>query len=244
MDAVEAPYESMNRRQLLLAFGRASLGAAGLWTLGCASGMVLADGGAPEEGGRTDARDPGDAIDASPFADGSACRPTRSDVLGPFHRAGAPSRTAIASPTEAGVRLALGGIVLGADCATPLAGATLDVWQADATGAYPEPDAPAEPFRLRGMLATAPDGTWALDTIRPGNYRNGPGWRPAHLHFIVSAPGHRALTTQLYFAGDPYLPPNDSCSGCGSNDPARVIELTPGSNGRLVGEFRIVLARA
>jgi len=176
--------------------------------------------------------------------DASLCPPTTRDVLGPFYREGAPSRMAIASPTEAGTRIALGGIVLGADCMTPLVGAVLDIWQADASGAYHEPTEPGEPFRLRGQVMSAADGTWAIDTIRPGNYPNGLGWRPAHLHFLVSAPGHRTLTTQLYFEGDPYLPPNDSCLGCGSDDPARVIPLSPTSAGGLMGDFRIVLARS
>ena len=34
--------------------------------------------------------------------------------------------------------------------------------------------------------------------------------------------------TQIYFAGDPYLAPNDSCTTCGSDDPARIIALIPG----------------
>ena len=218
----------MNRRQLLAALGRATVGVTGLYVLGgCGS---EGDGPTP--------------LDAGAASDAGLCRPTTRDVLGPFHREGAPSRAAIASASEAGTRIALGGIVLGDDCSTPLVGAALDIWQADASGLYHEPTEPGEPFRLRGQVASAADGTWAIDTIRPGNYRNGPGWRPAHLHFIVSAPGHRTLTTQLYFADDPYLPPNDSCTGCGSDDPARIIPLSAGGGGGLVGDFRIVLARA
>jgi catechol 1,2-dioxygenase len=213
---------------MLFAMGRAVLGVGGLYVLG----------GCGDEG------EGGTPLDAGTGRDASLCPPTSRDVLGPFYREGAPSRMAIASPAEAGTRIALGGIVVGADCTTPLVGATLDVWQADATGAYHEPTEPGEPFRLRGQLMSAADGTWALDTIRPGNYPNGSGWRPAHLHFLVSAPGHRTLTTQLYFEGDPYLPPNDSCLGCGSDDPARVIPLRAGSGGGLVGDFRIILARS
>jgi catechol 1,2-dioxygenase len=179
-----------------------------------------------------------DLIDAAD----AACRATTDDVLGPFHRPGSPSRTMIASATEAGDRIALDGVVLADDCATPLAGAALDVWQADASGAYHEPGA-GEPFRLRGNVAAAADGTWMVDTIKPGNYRNGPGWRPAHIHFIVSHPGYRSVTTQLYFAGDPYLPPNDSCTSCGSDDPARIIPLVARAGGGFAAQFPIVLAR-
>jgi protocatechuate 3,4-dioxygenase beta subunit len=213
--------------------------------LGTSSGLVVLSscgggGGGDDDGVMLDATD---GTDALVLPDGAICRTTTNDVLGPFHRDGAPSRMMIASATEPGDRIALGGIVLADDCATPLVGAALDIWQADATGAYHEPAA-GEPFRLRGKVGAAADGTWAIDTIRPGNYRNGPGWRPAHIHFIVAHPGYRTLTTQLYFAGDPFLPPNDSCTSCGSDDPARIIPLVARAGGGFTADFRIVLARA
>jgi catechol 1,2-dioxygenase len=216
----------LDRRRFLARLGRFSVGAAGLVVVGCGDG-------APEL-----------ALDAAAGLDAAGCAPTRGDVLGPFHRPGAPSRMTIASATEPGLRLAIGGAILGEDCVSPLAGATIDVWQADAMGGYHEPDA-GEPFRLRGVVTTAADGTWMVDTIRPGNYQTAPGaWRPAHIHVIVSAPGYRSLTTQLYFAGDPFLPPNDSCTTCGSDDPARVVALVAGPSGALRGELAMVLARA
>ncbi len=218
----------LDRRALLRLLGGASAGAAGLALFG-----ACGDGGGP-----------GGDLDARILSDGAVCRATTADVLGPYHRAGAPSRMMIAAATEAGDRLALDGVVLADDCATPLVGAMLDVWQADASGAYHEPTAAGGPYRLRGKLATAADGTWMLDTVRPGNYQTGPGaWRPAHVHVIVSHPGYRTVTTQLYFAGDPYLPPNDSCTSCGSDDPARIIALTPRAGGGLAGALRVVLAR-
>ncbi|NIN19808.1 MAG: hypothetical protein GTN82_17795, partial [Candidatus Aminicenantes bacterium] len=52
-----------------------------------------------------------------------------------------------------------------------------------------------------------------------GRYRIMSGFRPAHIHFKVSHPGHEVLVTQLYFYGDPYLWPNDACGkACKSND--------------------------
>ena len=83
-----------------------------------------------------------------------------------------------------------------------------------------------------------------LETVIPGHYENGPGaWRPAHIHVTISAPGHASVTTQLYFAGDPYLAPNDGCpDACDSGDPDRIIALEP-SEGKSVGTWRIVLAR-
>jgi protocatechuate 3,4-dioxygenase beta subunit len=218
----------MDRRSWLRLVGRAS---AGIALVGCGGG--LADD------------DPLDAApgDAPLLPDGAECAPTTADVLGPFYRDGAPSRMELAALTEPGDRLALDGIVYSDDCATPLVGAVLDVWQADATGAYHEPNAAGGPYRLRGKVTTADDGTWSLSTIRPGNYENGPGgWRPAHIHFTVSHFGYRTVTTQLYFAGDPFLPPNDSCTACGSDDPLRVIALAASKNG-LAGSWPVVLAR-
>jgi catechol 1,2-dioxygenase len=218
---------TLDRRELLRWIGRTSAGLAGMSLLGgCADDA------------------PGDLdLDAAlPGADAAACPATTSDVLGPYYLPGAPSRMTIASPTEPGERLHLEGILTGPDCA-PLAGALLDVWQSDKDGTYYQA-AGTEPFRLRGTLMTAADGTWQLDTIRPGNYMLGAAsWRPAHIHFTVSQPGFRTLTTQIYFAGDPFLPPNDGCTNCGSDDPARIVPLSAGGTG-LQGSLEIALARA
>lgn len=226
----------LHRRELLRWIGRASAGVVAVRVgAACGHGSTVA--------GPLDAA----ALDAAALDDaGEACRVSTGDVLGPYHRPGAPSRMAIASATEPGERLRLDGVVLADDCTTVLAGAGLDVWQADAAGGYHEPAAAgSEPYRLRGKLAAAADGTWALDTIRPGNYRlDASSWRPAHVHVTVTHPGYRPLTTQLYFAGDRYLPPNDGCTTCGSDDPARILPLVPGFAGGWRGEWRVILQRA
>ena len=223
---------TMDRRRWLRWAGSAS-GIALLASCGGSSGDD--DGVLPVDASSTD---------ALVLPDGALCRATTGDVLGPFYRDGAPSRAIIADPTEPGERLQLDGIVHADDCTTALAGVTIDVWQADATGAYHEPTEVPGPYRLRGKLTTAADGTWSLSTIKPGNYENGPNlWRPAHLHFIVSAPGFRSVTTQIYFAGDPFLPPNDSCGSCASDDPARIVALAQTKLG-LAGELPLILARA
>ncbi len=171
---------------------------------------------------------------------GESCAPTRPDAQGPFFAPGAPSRTALATASEPGAALSILGRVLQEDCVTPIEGALLDVWQADAAGNYH--DAGTD-YRLRGQMLTDAAGEYGMTTIKPGAYQTSPGaWRPAHLHFTVSKPGFLPVTTQLYFAGDPFLPPNDSCTGCGSDDEDRVIALTE-AQGVLVGEFRIVLRR-
>ncbi len=181
----------------------------------------------------------GPAVDAAPVHD-AACRATAADVLGPFYLPGAPSRMQLAAAAEPGERLAIAGTVLGADC-TPLAGVLLDVWQADKDGAYH--GGAVDQFRLRGTVMTDASGRFEVETIRPGNYQQAPGlWRPAHLHVTLSHPAHRSVSTQLYFAGDRYLPPNDSCGACGSDDPDRVIALAGSAAAGWSGTVTLALA--
>lgn len=177
--------------------------------------------------------DAGERVDAQ-----EVCTPTGSDVEGPFHRSGAPHRAALVGPEEPGEPMGIEGVVVDIDC-RPLAGTNLDIWQADASGQY---DSDSTDYRLRAQVVTDDDGHFSFTSIKPGHYPNGNGFRPAHVHFIVSRAGFRPLTTQLYFAGDPYLPPNDSCGVCNSWDETHIIELTPKA-GTLQGWFQIVLER-
>src|SRR5262245_32896030 len=71
---------------------------------------------------------------------------TESDIEGPFYKPGAPFRPRLAGASAKGLRLVVSGRVLGTDC-RPIPGAILDVWQADAAGAYDHVG-----FELRGKL--------------------------------------------------------------------------------------------
>lgn len=127
-----------------------------------------------------------------------ACAVTAANIEGPFYKPGAPSRAVLASSRDPGEPLVLTGAVRSTSCA-PIAGAILDVWHADARGGYDN-----DGWGLRGTLATDAHGRWQLRTIVPGRYLNGRRYRPTHVHVKLRAPGHRPLTTQLYFEGDPY----------------------------------------
>ncbi len=180
-----------------------------------------------------------------PDADSSytdpACRATTGDVQGPFFIPGAPMRARIAEDREPGTRLLIAVEVLAEGCAEAASGVLVDIWQADRAGGYHEAD---RQYRLRGQVVTPADGRFTVDTIQPGNYQQAPGlWRPAHLHFTFSHPDYVAVTTQLYFAGDPYLPPNDSCGSCNSEDTDRVLALSTDGQGRLTGNWKVVLRR-
>ena len=182
---------TLSRRHLLQSFGLATLAAA------CtrkAAGVAVADGGsaAPATFAPTI---------AIPDDDGPpplVCEPTADNLEGPFWKRGAPFRAQLADASTRGMLMAIGGQVFGHDC-RPLAGATLDVWHADAAGDYDNTG-----WKLRGRLTSGDDGRWHVDSIVPGRYLNGARYRPRHVHVKLTAPGHRELTTQLYFPGDPY----------------------------------------
>lgn len=160
--------------------------------------------------------------------DAGACEPTQADALGPFFESGAPNRMVIAAADEPGDRLLVeGSLVDSVDCVRPLSGYTIDIWQADVNGVYYGTGAG---YRLRGRMTTAADGTFAVETIKPGFYETSSGPRPAHLHARVWTPGGaERLVTQLYFEGDAFLGPADGCQPptCFSGDPARVLRLEP-----------------
>jgi catechol 1,2-dioxygenase len=101
----------------------------------------------------------------------------------------------------------------------PLAGARIEVWQSDDEGRYDSQDEHQPDVNLRGTFVADDEGCYWFRTVKPNSYPvpvDGPvgelltaigrhPMRPAHIHFKVAAPGHRALTTHLFVAGDPYL---------------------------------------
>lgn len=120
------------------------------------------------------------ALSASAPAQSPSCAPTKPDMLGPFYKPDAPERAVT------GHGLVVSGTVRSSKGCGPLAGARLEWWSADGRGEYQD--------ELRATQRTGPDGSFRYETVAPGRY---PG-RPPHLHVKISAPGHRALVTQLY----------------------------------------------
>lgn len=145
---------------------------------------------------------PSDAAPTPHVDDGDpapACEPTADNIEGPFYKRGAPSRVRLAGDRDPGERLILSGTVRDTRCA-PVPRAVLDVWHADARGDYDN-----DGWGHRGTLVTDAQGRWSLRSIVPGRYLNGRRYRPSHVHVKLRAKGHGELTTQLYFADDPYL---------------------------------------
>ncbi len=144
---------------------------------------------------------------------------TDTTVFGPFYIKGMPERTygenmALTPGTPVVVR----GRVLDTQ-GEPVADAVLDVWQTAENGMYSGQDTAQPHGNLRGRYRTDAEGRYAIVTILPVSYpipTDGPvgkmlgatgrhPWRPAHLHFMIDAPGHRKLVTHLFDEADPFL---------------------------------------
>lgn len=144
-------------------------------------------------------------------------RGTDPALLGPFWRAASPPckpGDCIARDAREGEPLDVKGRVTAPD-GSPIAGATVDVWQASPVGLYENQD-PAQPeHNLRGRFETDRDGRFHFRTVRPAGYpvpTDGPcgemlraqerhPFRPAHIHFMISKEGYKTLVTQV-FAND------------------------------------------
>jgi len=145
---------------------------------------------------------------------------TESTVLGPFHVAGAPQLQMGDSISRdgKGEPLYMSGRVLD-ESGEPLAGVLLDVWQTSFDGFYDVQDERQPVMNLRGQFITGSDGRYFFRSIKPSSYpipSDGTvgsmlsalgrhPMRPAHVHFIVSAPGYETVTTHVFVEGDPYL---------------------------------------
>ena len=97
----------------------------------------------------------------------------------------------------------VGGRVLDID-GSAIAGARVELWQANSAGRYHHPFDNSDReiddgFQGFGQTITMNDGGYRFKTVRPGLYTG----RTRHLHFAVLSPDGRELVTQMYFAGEP-----------------------------------------
>lgn len=147
---------------------------------------------------------------------------TDSTVLGPFHMTASPVRRLGESTdlTGVGQPCVITGSVK-SPAGSPAAGATIDVWQCDGDGFYDvqKPATETPPGNGRGLFTADEHGGFHFRTVVPSHYpipTDGPvgdllaaarrhPYRPAHIHFIVGAPGFRELTTHIFVANSPYL---------------------------------------
>lgn len=148
---------------------------------------------------------------------------TPRTIEGPLYVAGAPiaeGEVRMDDGSEDGVAtvMFLQGQVTDAD-GKPVAGATVDLWHANTQGNYSYFDKSQSDYNLRRRIITDAEGRYRARSIVPSGYGCDPqgptqecldllgrhGQRPAHIHFFISAPGHRHLTTQINLSGDKYL---------------------------------------
>ena len=115
----------------------------------------------------------------------------------------------VAAGRAEGTVIEVTGRVFGAGC-RPLPGCVIELWQANRHGRYDHPgdrqkERKLDPnFQGYARLTADADGAYRFVTIMPGAYPASHIWmRPPHIHFRLRAPGHRPLTTQMYFAGEP-----------------------------------------
>lgn len=118
---------------------------------------------------------------------------TPPQTAGPFYKPRSPERKSLLEPGIQGSKIILEGTVRSTKCKL-VQGALVDFWQADGSGAYDNAG-----YRLRGHQFADGAGKYRLETVVPGVY---PG-RTRHFHVRVQAPNRPALTTQLYFPGEP-----------------------------------------
>jgi protocatechuate 3,4-dioxygenase beta subunit len=146
---------------------------------------------------------------------------TETSVLGPFYRADAPLIQAgdnIERSNAGGNALFVSGKVKSLD-GSPIEGAMLDFWQGAENGFYENVDADQPDMNLRGRILTAKDGSYSFQSVLPCSYPvpdDGPVgqmldaagrhiMRAAHIHYVVSAPGHKSIITEVFKEGDEYI---------------------------------------
>jgi catechol 1,2-dioxygenase len=146
---------------------------------------------------------------------------TESTVLGPFHVVESPVRSLgdNIDLVGTGTPCVITGRVVSVD-GSRIPGATIDVWQANDQGFYDVQQPDVQPrTNGRGLFTADANGEFWFRTVVPSYYpipTDGPvgelliatgrhAFRPAHIHFIVNAPGHRPLTTHMFVAGSKYI---------------------------------------
>lgn len=148
--------------------------------------------------------------------------PTATAVLGPFWRADAPRRKmddTIVHDIPDGDHTYMYGVVKDYITGQPVENAELDVWHTAPNGLYEQQDENQIDYNLRGRFTTGPDGRYSFYCLRPTSYPipyDGPAgkllqlldrhpMRPAHIHFIISAPGYKPIVTQIFDRRDKHI---------------------------------------
>ncbi|MFD1007210.1 MULTISPECIES: catechol 1,2-dioxygenase [Oceanisphaera] len=145
---------------------------------------------------------------------------TPRTIEGPLYVAGAPVSEGFArmdDGTQGDDAMIITGVVTDQD-GKPLADTLVEIWHADLKGGYSYFDKSQSEYNLRRGIKTDANGRYTAQSIIPSGYGCPPegstqallnllgrhGNRPAHIHYFVSKPGYKHLTTQINLAGDEY----------------------------------------
>ena len=177
---------------------------------------------------------------------------TEATVFGPFHVEGAPHIELGGDVAQGakGLPCEVRGTVRGLD-GSPVPQAHIEVWQADAEGMYDVQRSDCNKAQARGVLQADAQGRYHFSSILAEAYPipdDGPvgdmlkatkrhPWRPAHLHFLIKAPGYQTLITHVFRNGDQYL---DSDAVFGVRE-SLIANWLPQADGRYLVEFDFVL---
>jgi protocatechuate 3,4-dioxygenase beta subunit len=126
-------------------------------------------------------------------------KPTPINDIGPFYKRQAPHQAILRTSSDPGLPVKISGHVFDVQ-GRSLEGAKLEIWHADHFGHYD-----LDGYRFRTMLEAGSKGQYEFESVMPGHY---PGRVCQHVHYLVTAPGHKPLITQLYFATDPVFDGN------------------------------------
>jgi len=166
---------------------------------------------------------------------------TRPNLEGPFHKSTAPVREDgdlfDAEPLPGSPVLILYGQVTDVASGRPIAGAEVDLWQADHEGHYDRSG-----HHLSGIVPTDAEGRYRVRTAVPKDYSDHDhdpigelframgrhNRRAAHIHLKVRVDGRYVLTTQLFIPGNPYLA-SDYVEGAVSDD--LILDMRPAASG-------------
>jgi hydroxyquinol 1,2-dioxygenase len=178
---------------------------------------------------------------------------TESTVMGPFYVADAPLvADGRLAGEHAGRPCRIAGRVSALD-GSDICGARVEVWHCDGDGLYDVQQGDGQGGHCRGVIETDAQGGFELQTVVAPSHRvaaDGPvgrllgatashPWRPAHVHFRISAPGFKTLVTHLYREGDPYL---DTDVVYGVRE-SLIVPWTQDQQGRCAIDFNFVLQR-
>jgi len=120
-------------------------------------------------------------------------KPTPWNEIGPFYKREAPHTAELRKPGDPGLPVKISGKVYDTR-GDVLSGAKVEIWQASPQGVYD-----LDGYDYRTTLVADQQGRYDFGSVMPGHY---PGRVCQHIHYLVNAPGHKPLITQLYFATD------------------------------------------